>query len=140
MQKIISLVLSSVVTCNAFATECPKPVQYVLENEKVNCTGYLFSPTKEAEIRLKNEDYKTLLEQTKLYLEQIDNLKQQVATVEKIAEKEKQKAELWRTSAEQTTEKYISLQERTDVRDYVFLLSGIGLTVLAAWSLGQVNN
>lgn len=140
MQKVISLITSIVLTSSALAAECPKPVQYVLENEKVNCTGYLFSPAKEAEMRFKNEDYKALLEQTKLYLEQIDNLKQQVATIEKIAEKEKQKAELWRSSAEQTTERYISLQERTNFRDYVFLVSGVGLTVLAAWSLGQVNN
>lgn len=140
MQKVISLILGSVVTCNALAIECPKPVQYVLENEKVNCTGYLFSPAKEAEMRLRNEDYKTLLEQTKIYLEQIDNLKHQVVTTEKIAEKEKQKAELWRSSAEQTTEKLISLQDRTTVRDYVFLVSGVGLTVLAAWGLGQINN
>lgn len=140
MKQLISIITAFSITTSAVASECPKPVQYVLENEKVNCTGYLFSPAKEAELRFRNEDYKNLLEQTKLYIQQIETLKSEVQVLEKIADKEKQKAELWRSAAEQTTERYIKLQERTDVRDYCFLLAGIGLTVLSAWSLGQVKN
>lgn len=41
---------------------CDKPVAYLQKQEKAPCTGYLFSPEKEQELRLTNERQKLLLE------------------------------------------------------------------------------
>jgi len=41
---------------------CEKPVTYLKEKEKTPCTGYLFSPEKEQELRLINERQKLLLD------------------------------------------------------------------------------
>lgn len=41
----------------AATKKCEKDVEYVLEGRKVPCTGYLFSPAKEYDVRVKIEKY-----------------------------------------------------------------------------------
>lgn len=137
MQKIIVLLLSLGITTEAFAN-C-KPVTPLEKDEVAPCSGFLFTPEKELELRIKNENYKLLMEQTNLYIEKIELYKRELETTDKIVNKEREKADLWRTAAEKATEKYVTLEESRTVRDWVFLVSGIGLTVLAGWSLGQIN-
>lgn len=115
--------------------EC-KPVVPMKAGEKVECDGYLFSPDKELQLRQMNEDYKLLQEQTKLYIQQKELYKQQVETSEKIIEKTEQKVEVWKKQAEDSTQKLITQDERQGIRDWVFLVSGIGLTALAGWAVG----
>lgn len=135
MQKVIATLLSLGITTGAFA-DC-KPVTPLELGEAAPCRGYLFTPEKELELRIKNEDYKLLMEQTKLYIQQIDLYKRELGTTEKIVDKEREKAELWRHAAESATEKYVKLEESRTTRDWVFLVSGIGLTVLSGWAIGQ---
>ena len=55
----------------ASTTECSKDVEYLVEGSKAPCTGYLFSPKKEYEVRFKVKTYdhivKIMKEQDELY-------------------------------------------------------------------------
>lgn len=133
--KLLAVLLSLSLTTKAFS-EC-KPVTPLNKGDVAPCTGYLFTPEKELELRIKNEEYKILLEQSKLYLQQKELYQSQIADLEKIATKEREKSELWRNAAETTTEKYVKLEESRTTRDWVFLVSGVGLTVLSGWAIGQ---
>jgi len=134
---IVSLLL--LVFSSRLYADCEKAVTFLNEGQVSPCTGYLFSPEKELEIRIKNEEHKLLLEQTKAYIQTIDVYKKQVEITEKIAEKEQQKSELWRTRAEDITLKYTKQQQMRSWKDWIYFGVGIVTTVVAGWSLGQVK-
>lgn len=138
MRKIISIILGASLTASAFA-QCP-PVTPLEKGDKAPCSGYLFTPEKELELRIKNEEYKILIEQVKLYLQQNEVYKKELQTSEAIIAKEREKAELWRAAAEKSTEKYLKVEEGRTVRDWTFLVSGIVLTVAAGYAVGAANN
>lgn len=135
MYKILAIVLAFAFTSKALA-DC-KPVTPLVTGDPAPCSGYLFTPEKELELRTKNEDYKLLQQQVTIYIQQKELYKQQLEDQSKIADKEAQKAELWRKSAEDSTKKYMEAEQNRTLRDGAFLVSGILLTVLAGWSLGQ---
>jgi len=137
--KLIAGALSLGFNAQALA-ECTKPVAYLAKGESAPCSGFLFSPDKELELRRKNEEYKFLMEQSKIYLQQIDLYKKELTTIEQIIEKEQKKTELWREAAENSTKKYLQFEENRGTRDWFFLFTGIGLTAISAWSLKQVTH
>ncbi|PCI45898.1 MAG: hypothetical protein COB41_00480 [Proteobacteria bacterium] len=64
MTKILSFILCIFLSVPAFG-KCDKPVSYLSKGSTVSCTGYLFSPEKELEVRLKVEKYNFLEEYSK---------------------------------------------------------------------------
>lgn len=137
MSKIVPLILIWSFSFKALA-DC-KPVTPIQVGETAPCPGYIFSPAKELELRQEHEDYKFSQEQIKLYLQQKEVYKQQLEASDKIAEKEAQKAEIWRKAAEDSTAKYVQLEDARTTRDWLFILAGIGLTVGAGWAMGQAS-
>jgi CHAT domain-containing protein len=134
--KLFATALSLSLFANS-ALACEKPVTPLTQGQQAPCTGFLFSPEKEKQLRLLNEDYQLLLEQSQLYLKQKELYKQELEETDKIVEKEKQKAELWRKVAEDTTLKYTQVQEARGTRDWLFLIGGVVLTIGAGYALGQ---
>lgn len=65
MKKSLSLFLSIFLYLQYSFGDCSKPVQYLTEGKPAPCTGYLFSPEKEKEVRQKVEDHSRLLELAK---------------------------------------------------------------------------
>lgn len=114
-----------------------KPVTPLAQGEQAPCTGFLFSPAKERELRLLNEEYQALLESSKLYIQQRDLYKKEVEQTEVIVDKERQKAELWRKIAEDTTLKYTEVEANRGRRDWLFLIGGVVLTIGAGYAIGQ---
>lgn len=137
LKRLIAYI--AIISYSSNALACQNPVTPLSKGEQAPCAGFLFSPDKERELRLLNEDYKFLLEQTKLYLQQKDLYQKELAATEVIVKKEQEKAELWRQTAMKTTEQYVDLKDKQQTRDWIMLLSGVGLTVLAAWSVGQAS-
>jgi hypothetical protein len=77
---------------------------------------------------------------------ELDNLNQTITRYKKkddefnkILELESQKTQLWKTRAEDITLKYVTVEESRTKRDFGFILMGIGLTVLAGWTVGQAS-
>lgn len=60
MKKIISLILSIQIYSGYTFAECSKPVTYLQEGTPAICSGYLFTPEKELDVRLKITNYEKL--------------------------------------------------------------------------------
>ena len=135
--KALPLILALSFSSKALA-DC-KPVTPIKAGEVAPCTGFIFTPEKEQQLRQMNEDYKFSQEQIKIYLQQKELLKQQLEASDKIVEKEAQKAELWRKAAEDSTTKLMQQEEHRTTRDWIFLVSGIVLTVAAGYAVGQAS-
>lgn len=135
--------LATILVGSLFSTQvqaqCEKPVTPLQKGEQAPCEGFLFSPEKELQLRKQNEEYKLLMEQTKLHIQQIELYKLQLETTATLIEKEQQKAELWRKAAEESTLKLVSSNEHKQSRDLLFILAGVGLTVAAGYAVGQVS-
>jgi hypothetical protein len=119
--------------------DCSKPVTFLPNGTPAPCDGFLFTPEKERELRLINEDNKYLKQESELKDKLIDNYRTQVDTLDKIAEKERQKSELWQNRAETITEKYVAEENNRGFRDWLFLIGGVVLTVGAGYAVGQAS-
>ena len=97
MKKVISLYLSLFLYSQYSFSICLKPVTFLKEGQKVECDGYLFTPEKEYEVRnlvMQNDKlYKLtdaqqqhnndLAQQLMTKAQLVNNLNQQVQTLEK---------------------------------------------------------
>lgn len=138
--KIVALITASSFMWSSFAYgQCAKPVTLLQPKEPAPCRGYLFTPEKEQELRLLNEDYKFLNEKLRLRDRQLDLLTREVDNLQSVADMEKQKAELWRKAAEDSTLRLVEKEDKQAARDWLHILAGIGLTVLAGWAVGQAG-
>ena len=139
-RKIIASILCSLLIHAQVSLGCDKPVTYVEEGKPAPCTGYIFSPEKEQEVRVMVQENKLQKEEIILKTKKIDLLLDSNKYLEEIAIKEQQKAELWRNRAEDSTEKLVSAKSNRGTRDWLFLVGGVLLTVGAGIAIGQASN
>lgn len=137
MKNIMAFLVSLSLAINCFATECSVPVKALEEGSPAPCKGFLFSPAKELEVRLMKKDYELYKLEVETTNAIIDRYMKKEYEFEKVIELEAKKADLWKTRAEDITLKYVSLEENRGRRDFMFILAGVGLTVLSAWAIGQ---
>lgn len=137
MKKLLALIIALSLPINSFAAECQVPVKLLEEGSPAPCRGYLFSPEKELDVRIKVKDYSLLKQENEVLNQMIERLNKKNSESEKIIDLEIQKTELWKTRAEDITLKYVSVEENRGKRDFMFILMGVGLTVLAGWAVGQ---
>lgn len=137
MKNLMALLVSLTLAVNCFATECLVPVKSIEEGSPAQCKGFLFSPAKELEVRLMKKDYDLYKLEVETTNAIIDRYQKKEFEFEKVFELESKKADLWKTRAEDITLKYVSLEENRGRRDFMFILAGVGLTVLSAWAMGQ---
>lgn len=74
---MMTVILSLLLTLNPLYA-CDKPVQYLSQGQNTPCTGYLFSPEKELEVRQMKETYNLHLEVKQLQKERIDILETRI--------------------------------------------------------------
>lgn len=140
MKKLLTVFIALSFSVNSFATECSAPVKLIEENSPAPCRGYLFSPDKELEVRVKVLDYSLLKRNLEDLNKIVDKLNKKEIEYNELLELERKKSDLWKTRAEDITLKYVTLEDNKYRRDYMFILMGIGLTVLAGWTVGQVSS
>lgn len=138
-KKTLTILLSFAIFTQTAYSNCSQPVSYVLIGKPAPCTGYLFSPEKEQQLRIEDEEYKYNLQLLQVKDEQITLYKQEVSDLRDTTNKEQQKAELWRKSAEDTSAKYVASQERQGTRDLIFTVLGVLLTVAAGYAVGAAH-
>lgn len=136
--KILASILIALLPLQTLA-ECVKPVQYLQSGDRATCTGYLFSPAKELELRIKNEEYKLLTEQTRLYIQQLEFYKKELEVNDKLIKKQEEKTELWRTATETYSDKYLQLKEKQQSQEYYFFGAGVLATLLTTLSVAQLT-
>lgn len=139
MKKLMALILALSLPINSFAAECPAPVKLLEENSPAPCRGYLFSPEKELQVRIFKKEYDLMIQEKNALDEIIKRLEKKNFESEKIVQLEMQKTDLWKTRAEDITLKYVTVEENRGRRDFMFILAGVGLTVLAGWAVGQAS-
>lgn len=139
MKKLVAVILSiSLLPISSFA-ECTKPVTSLESGATVPCRGFLFTPEKELEVRILTKQYDLLESENKSLNLITDKLKKKDEEFSKVIDLQIQKTELWKNKAEDITLKYVTVEESRTKRDFAFVLMGIGLTVLAGWSIGQAG-
>lgn len=70
----------------ARATECSKSVSYLNKSDQAPCSGYLFSPEKEQEVRIKSESFDLMKQSNDLYKSEIDVLNQRLKLTQEHAQ------------------------------------------------------
>ena len=139
MKNIIVIALVGTLLITQTFAACPKPVTKLAKGAKAPCAGIFFSPEKEKEIRLANEKHKITLEQLGIQKQMIEIYRKDNDNVVKIVDKERQKSELWRTAAEDSTQKLIKVESSRGNRDWIFFTLGIFTTGLAAYGLSKIR-
>lgn len=119
--------------------ECVKPVTALEQGASAPCRGYLFTPEKEKEIRLLNEDSKLLKEEITYKDSKIKLLSSNLFLADEILQKEREKTELWRITAEKSTLELVKVNEGQGRRDLYMILLGVVVTVGAGYAVGQAS-
>lgn len=135
--KLLTLILSLSLTSKAFS-DC-SPVTPIQSGQIAPCTGFIFTPEKELELRIKNENYKSLLEQSKIHIQQKELNKKLLEDSEQIAYKEREKSEVWKKQAELLAEKNTKSEDIRNIRDWVFFGLGIGVSILTGKFIRDIN-
>ena len=138
MKKLLTLILvfSMTQAGTVLAAECTKNVQHLKAGEKAPCTGFLFSPKKEEELRKDNEELKLLRTETQLKDKKIKLISSEITDLEYILDKEKQKGKLWQEQAITSTEQLIKAESGRGTRDALFIGLGVLLTIGAGFAVG----
>ena len=134
----MALLLVLSMPLNSFA-ECTVPVKLLEEGATAPCRGFLFTPEKELQVRMLKKEYDLLDAETQNLNLMVDKYQKKDIEFNKIIELEAQKTELWKTKAEDITLKYVTVEESRTKRDLAFILTGVALTVLAGYAIGQAG-
>lgn len=136
MKFLLSLLI--ILAFPLHASDC-KEVKSIKQGEVSSCSGIIFP---EEQVRKMTEiemSYELLLKQVELTDQKEALLNMQIEYSDKIAEKEATKATIWRDKAVTMTEKYMEVEGNRGFRDWVLLLTGVGITVLSGYALGAAR-
>lgn len=117
--------------------ECVKEVTLLNQGDPSPCRGYLFTPEKELKVRIMNEENKYFQQQVDILNKQINLLNDSLKLQEEISGKEREKAELWRVRAEDSTRKLIDSEDGRGKRDLLFVIGGVLLTLGAGYAASK---
>jgi hypothetical protein len=123
----------------ALGASCAQPVYHLNPGQPAACEGYLFSPEKEKQLRLLQETSDFIQQEADLKDKEITLYKQKTVDLAAAEKEEAQKAEIWRKSAEDSTQKLVEADKDRSFRDWAFLAAGILLTVGAGYAVGQAH-
>lgn len=138
MKAPICLVLSLMIPITSTA-ECTKPVTLLEQGAPTPCRGYLFTPEKELEVRILKQDSAIDKQEIGLLKQKVDKLVKKDNENENILGKKDQQIDLWRVRAEESTLKLVKYEDNKHTKDLLLVGSGVLLTVLAAWAIGQAK-
>lgn len=140
LKKLIVIINCFVLFYSPIAyTACQKPVELLNKGNAAPCTGYLFSPDKNKELFKINEEHKIYKQQLEMKDLLINNLYYDIKKHNEAFEKSREQTEVWEKRANETTDKLFKTQESRGTRDFMFILMGVGMTVLAGWAIGQAK-
>lgn len=121
-------------------TSCQQPVYALSAGTPAPCTGFLFSPDEESKLRLEDQDYKLLKDESDLKDKQLQLYKGEVDDLQTAITKEKDETKMWRDTADTAEQKYVTQQERAGYRDMFFTFLGVLLTVGSGYAIGKASH
>jgi hypothetical protein len=138
MNKLAVLILSlSLAIPTPVYAKCEKQVKLLNVGDKAPCRGFLFSPEKELDIRIVIQESELQDKEIEYKDKKIKLLLKDLTVVDSIIDKERQKSELWRIRAEESTLKLVESEQGRGKRDFWFVVLGVALTVGAGYAVGQ---
>ena len=135
MKRLISIILLLIAPFS-YAT-CPGPVTHLNEGDKACEEGYLFTLSKEKEVRLIKDQLDNLQAEMDIRNKQIEIYTKDFKIFSDIQTKQTQEVELFRNAAQDATSKYINSQDSRFTRD--LLCFGAGMLVLFLGSMVVKN-
>lgn len=139
MNKLLILLIILSSTPVLAIEDCKHNVVKLQSGDKAPCTGFLFSRSKEAEVRTKVMEHGVLTEQLKLEKKSKELHKEQAEYNKGIADKQKEQSELWREKAVEATEELVEVQEGRATRDWIFFAGGIAVTLGTVFAVGSLS-
>lgn len=109
---------------------CPKPVTYLTEGSQTPCTGFLFTPEKEAEVRAANLDLGLQRDINAIQEKQLGLLKEDNKLL-------LDQSHLWRTRAEDSTKKLMESRNTDTWRMFLYFSLGVAATTLITYGVNQ---
>lgn len=134
-QLIRIIVIFSIAICNNFAiaSDCLESVTLLNKGTPSPCTGFLFSPEAEQQVTsdsLDLEYYKTL---SKRMEERYDLMLQQNEILDK-------RLKLYMDQSYQLSKEIQEKEDKSSLKTIGWFLLGVGVTGLAVYGAGQLNN
>jgi hypothetical protein len=140
MKKFVCGMLAATISGQAIGASCAQPVYHLLQGQPAVCEGYLFSPDEEAKLRLEDQDYKLLKDESDLKDKQLQLYKGEVDDLQIAVTKEKDETKMWRDTADAAEQKYISQEERAGGRDLLFTVLGVLLTIGSGYAISKASH
>lgn len=123
MVEKIKLLVLIIFLSNTCLAKCPKPVQYLQDLEMAPCAGFLFSPEKEMEVRIKLDNYS--------FLEDYSDTQEEVNEILTTRLQEAQKYN-------ENLEKRLRQEKRnSDIYNFLYFGLGVIVTGLIAGNVGR---
>jgi hypothetical protein len=139
MKQLLSLLLATYLALPAQATDCSKPVTALEQGAPAPCKGYLFTPEKQKEVQLMNEDYALQKDEIQLKDLKIKSYVEDQKNADSIIAKEREQSELWRKRAEESTLLLTKKEDSQGRRDWLMVILGVAITVGAGFAVGQAS-
>lgn len=134
---IVGLLLIS--SSLGYSEECSKNVQELKKGAIAPCSGFLFSPKQEEKVRgivetskLQEAELEVLGKEIEIYKYQIDNYKD-------IVKLQQEESKVWRDSYITLSKEYVSDNSSSQWQNILWMLSGVGITAIAGWTIHQVG-
>ena len=137
MKRLISIIL--LLAAPFSYANCKLPVTYVKEGQPAECSGYLFTIEKEAEVRLIKDQLDNLQAEMDIRNKQIEIYTKDFKIFGDIQTKQTQEVELFRNAAQDATSKYIASQNDRFIRDLLCFGAGIALILLGSFVVKNVK-
>lgn len=131
MKKLLIVILSwGLISPPALGDDCASPVVPISKGAVASCTGFLFSPSKEQQVRLVNDDYDFMKQQVDILSKQKAFTQGQVDDLQSAVDSQKKEINLWRTDDINNSQKLIKAEEGRGTRDALFLGGGVLITLI----------
>lgn len=111
---------------------CSDPVTPLTKGALAPCTGYLFSPAKEHQFRLINDDYTFMQQEVDNLSKQKVFLQGQLNDSQAIIDDQKKEINIWRIDDIDNSQKLVKAEEGRGTRDALFFGGGVLAALLFA--------
>lgn len=109
---------------------CADPVSPLSKGAPSPCTGFLFSPSKEHQVRLINDDYDFMKQEVDNLGKQKVFLQGQLNDLQGVVDDQKKEINIWRTDDINNSQKLVKAEEGRGTRDALFLGGGVVITLI----------
>lgn len=130
MRNLILSAMLLLTTQIALGKECEKPVTLLAENTPAPCKGFLFSPAKERELRLLDQDYMELSRLQELTEIQLQLSQDSVNKLEYALDAEKEISDTWKQESYKWSKKYTEEIEANNSNRWIYFGGGALTTIL----------